>query len=280
MQLLHPPAPFVVHPGVVPRGAPDSRPLLQAIRERGALRVGFVADAMPFAFFNAKGDLVGFDIELAHHLARELRVRVEFIPIDRARLVEQVANDDCDLVMSGVTVTTLRAEGLLFSSSYLDETFAFVVPDHAREAFSSWNSIRERPSLTIAMPDVPYYVDKVREVLPQAKLRLMEDLGDVFSAWDPAVDAVAIPAERGSAWTLLHPQFSVVVPEPGTIKVPLGYPIARHDAAFASFMNTWIDLKRKDRTIDTLYAYWVLGRDAAPSRPRWSIMRNVLHWVD
>ena len=62
--------------------------------------------------------------------------------------------------------------------------------------------------------------------------------------------ALAMPAERGSAWTLLYPQFSVVVPEPGIVKIPLAYPIGRHDEAFASFINTWIDLKRKDGTID------------------------------
>ena len=88
-----------------------------------------------------------------------------------------------------------------------------------------------------------------------------------------------MPAERGSAWTLQYPQFSVVVPEPGIVKVPLAYPIARHDEAFASFINTWIELKRKDGTIDTLYDYWVLGREAAPHQPRWSIIRDVLHWV-
>jgi ABC-type amino acid transport substrate-binding protein len=87
------------------------------------------------------------------------------------------------------------------------------------------------------------------------------------------------PAERGSAWTLLYPQYSVVVPGPGIVKVPLAYPIARHDLAFAGFVNTWIELKRRDGTIESLYQYWILGRNAAPSRPRWSILRNVLHWV-
>ena len=64
------------------------------------------------------------------------------------------------------------------------------------------------------------------------------------------LDAVVLTAERGSAWTLMYPQFSVVVPTPGTIKVPLAYPIARHDAAFAAFINAWIELKKKDGTID------------------------------
>jgi hypothetical protein len=122
-----------------------------------------------------------------------------------------------------------------------------VVLDHARHQFARWNRIRDMPSVTIAMPDVPYYVDKIRELLPRAKLHLVQDIGLIFSEWRAELDAVAIPAERGSAWTLRYPQFSVVVPEPGIIKVPLAYPIGRHDAAFASFMNTWIDLKRKGR---------------------------------
>ena len=47
---------------------------LEAIRSRGSLRVGFLPDALPFAFFNSRTELVGFDIELAHRLAGELGV--------------------------------------------------------------------------------------------------------------------------------------------------------------------------------------------------------------
>ena len=72
----------------------------------------------------------------------------------------------------------------------------------------------------------------------------------------------------------------VDVPEPGLVKLPLAYPIAGHDEALASFINVWIDLKRKDGTIEALYNHWVLGRTAGPRQPRWSIIRDVLHWVD
>ena len=40
------------------------------------------------------------------------------------------------------------------------------------------------------------------------------------------------------------------------------------------------ELKRRDNTIDGLYDYWILGRDAENQEPRWSIIRDVLHWVD
>ena len=93
-------------------------------------------------------------------------------------------------------------------------------------------------------------------------------------------DAITLPAERGSAWTLLYPRFSVVVPDGATIKIPLAYPVARRDAAFAAFVDLFVDLQRKDGTLDALYAHWVLGRSSAAHHPRWSILRDVLHWVN
>ena len=279
MNLLRAPAPSVVHRQPVAQDATDAAPVLQRIRERGVLRVGYLPDALPYAFFNAKGDLVGLDVELAHRLASELQVRVEFMPIDRSRLAEELVRNCCDIVMSGVAITTLRAETMLFSDTYLDETFAFVVPDHAREQFRTWDSIRGLAPLTIAVPDLPYYADKLRQAAPQAELRRISRLEESLSRWDPAVQAVALAAERGSAWTLLFPTLSVVVPEPGIMKVPLAYPIGRRDAAFARFINTWLELKRKDGTLDSLYEYWVLGKNAVPARPRWSIIRDVLQWT-
>ena len=280
MHLLQQPAPATVLKVRPESTTADSRPVLARMRERGVLRVGYMHDAMPFSFFNEAGDLVGLDVELAHRLATELHVRLEFVPIERSDMAERLSAGYCDIVMAGVAVTTLRAAEMLFTASYLDETVAFVVPDHQRDRFASWQNIRELQPVTIAVPNVPYYIDKIRQRAPRAELRVIDDVSSLFGNWDPQVAAVAFPAERGSAWTLMYPQFSVVVPQPGIIKVPLAYPVPAQDPSFASFMNSWIDLKRKDGTIEALYDYWVLGRNAAPPPPRWSIIRNVLHWVD
>jgi ABC-type amino acid transport substrate-binding protein len=94
-----------------------------------------------------------------------------------------------------------------------------------------------------------------------------------------AADAVAMPAERGSAWTLRYPQYAVVVPSPDPIKVPLAYAMPRGEPELGAFVNTFIDLKRRDGTLDALYRYWILGRSATPRAPRWSIIADVLHWV-
>src|SRR5262249_22807692 len=211
--------------------------------------------------------------------AAELGVGLELLPIPRDELDRLVTEGACDIVMSGVPVTPERASRLLLSASYLDETVALLVPDADRDRFETCDRIRQVTPLTVAVPDVQYYKEKLRALVPNATLRPLTDLRSLLESPSTGVDAIALPAERGSAWTLMYPDLSVVVPEPDIIKVPLAYALARNDHAFGAFVNTWIELKRKDGTLDRAYEYWILGQDATPRQPRWSVIRDVLHWV-
>jgi ABC-type amino acid transport substrate-binding protein len=211
----------------------------------GALRLEvierFEVYLVSYAFFNRRGELVGFDIEMAHQLAEDLDVALELVPASRTILESGLDAETCDLVMSGTVMTPYRAMRLLYSAPYLDETLAFFVPDPARRK------------------SVP--VDRIE---------------DTLGRHSPAFDAVVRTAERGSAYTLLHPKYSVAVPKPRPLKVPLAYLIAGRDETFASVVNVWIDLKQKDGTIDALFAHWILGRDASPPHRRWSILGDGL----
>jgi ABC-type amino acid transport substrate-binding protein len=91
---------------------------------------------------------------------------------------------------------------------------------------------------------------------------------------------VVFSAEAGSAWTLVYPEYSIAVPLPDPILVPLAYPVPSGEGEMVRFLNTWIDLKKKDKTIKALYDYWILGEAAEEKEPRWSIIRNVLGWID
>ena len=150
------------------------------------MRVGYLSDALPYAFFNAQNELVGLDVALMHHLAIELGVRLEFVPVSRAVLDHASGAPDllrtgyCDILIGGIAVTTTRAGMMQLSSSYLDETMGFVVLDSDRSRFSSWESIRAAGPLTIAVPNQPYYVEKLRARLPQAHLRTADTIEALF----------------------------------------------------------------------------------------------------
>jgi len=264
--------------------APAMPPVVTSVLDRAmgrhALRVGYFEDSLPYAFFNNRRELVGFDVDMAHQLARDLGLALELVPVDRAALETNLDPSDCDLVMSGAIITTDRSMHVLYSSPYLDETAAFVVPDHLAATFSEWSSIHAMGPLRLALPrGSSYYMRKLRDELKDAEIIEVDSLDRMFGPNAPKVDALVSTAERGSAYTLLHPEYSVAVPKPRPIKVPLAYIIAGRDAPLAATVNTWIELKRKDSTIDELFDHWIRGLDAVPTRPRWSIARNVLHWL-
>jgi ABC-type amino acid transport substrate-binding protein len=254
----------------------------EAVLARGSLRVGYINGAMPYTFINRHGQLVGFDVEMADALASEMGVGLELVPVSRDRMAEVLDEGLCDVVMAGVAVTTSRGSRTAFSANYIDETLAFVVPDYRRADFSSAEWIRANPGLKVAVPDIPYLLDLVQREFPGVVALPLpldtEKAADYLRSRGDAVDAVALTAERGSFLTLLHPAYSVAVPHPVILKIPLAYPVARHDIEFARFLSHWIDLKQKDGTIPALYNHWILGQDARPPRPHWSILRDVLHW--
>jgi Na+/H+-dicarboxylate symporter len=262
---------------------PLSRPLrnpqqsrLELIRTRGSLRVGYLPDSLPFTYFNTEGQLVGFNIEMAHMLARDLGVTLEFVPISHAVMAEQLQAGYCDIVMAPVAVTPERAQTMIFSTPYMDQTLAFIVKDHRRNEFNSRAAIRRLLAPRIGVPNVPYYIDKVRKYLPQATLVVLNSAREFFESRGEELDALVFSAESGSAWSLLYPAYTVAIPQPDVLAVPLAYPMAQSDQKLVNFINTWIELKKKDRTIAAFYDHWILGKHAVTKQPRWSVLRNVL----
>jgi Na+/H+-dicarboxylate symporter len=101
--------------------------LVDTIRKRGMLRVGVFTDRLPFVFLNRERRLVGFDVEMAQLLARDLGVKVEFIEMEElSALPHLLATGLIDLAMTGIAITPERAAAMLFSDSHLDETHSTV----------------------------------------------------------------------------------------------------------------------------------------------------------
>jgi ABC-type amino acid transport substrate-binding protein len=253
---------------------------LSEVRERGFLRLGYFADAMPFAFENKAGKLVGLDVELAHQLAQDLNVKLEFVRIVRGESAAMLNGGQADVVMSGLHIMLERTGEITYSVPYMNETLAFIVKDHRREDFASADKVRELIAPRIGIPNAAYLVSRVSRYLPNAQLTLLDSPADFFGPKGASLDAMLYTAEAGSVWTLIHPAYSVAIPRPRILSLPLAYGVAHGESEFATYLSTWIDLKKNDGTIQGLYDRWVLGRNVADREPRWSVIRNVLHWVE
>jgi ABC-type amino acid transport substrate-binding protein len=284
MRLLEKSVPTVIleaEPNPVPLR--PSQSTLSRIAERGIIRVGYIPDNLPFSYLNSKGELVGFDIDMAQRFAEALEVKIEFVPFSLDELSDALKEDYFDIAMSGIFGNIERVVKDVFfaSEDYLNVTMAIVVPDYRDQEFATVDSMRKIKPLKVAVID-EYFAEKIEQYSNVShEVVVLESPRDFFEQKEIAkdVDALIISAEAGAAWTLLYPDFQVANPSPRKISVPLVY-VFRDDLQMNKTMDQWIGNKELDGTIAQVYDYWILGKGSEQKEPRWSIIRNVLGWVD
>jgi Na+/H+-dicarboxylate symporter/ABC-type amino acid transport substrate-binding protein len=262
------------------RGGPVS---VKRLKARGVLRACYVPDDYPSAFFNDTGELVGFDIEMTHRFARYSNVSIEFLPVRSVpEAAERIGTSYCDVVMSLLPITPNLTELFAVTSPVLNSPVGLIVPDHRRKEFRSWDKIREMRDLRVAIPNTPSARNILSRLAPNATPVVMEDRKEVdriLAAGAKDVDAVAGFAEKDAAWTILYPNFSLVIPQP-TLFVPAGYVVARGNTDLLTYLDAWLLDAKLDGTVDALYRYWMLGQVKETQPPRWSVIRNVLGWIN
>ena len=282
MQLLQNPAPYRLYRELSEiKADPKLQKLtpMERIQKTGTIRVGYDPKRIPFAYFNTLGELVGFDIDLAHKLAKDFEWNIEFIPVDREKMAEQLQTGVYDIVMSGIALTPDRLDEMAFSTPYLDTTAALIVEDFRKDEFDTIEKVRELEKLQIAISSRDRNLrEGLKEIYPNAEIVMLDDRIDFFEKNFPNLDAMLTTAEGGSAWTLLYPNFHAVVIKPETHKIPLAFPIAAGDMVLADLINKWIYLLKDSPGFNRRYDYWIMGIGAEEEKPRWSIMRNVLGW--
>lgn len=266
---------------VPPPGAGALTPGIEDIRQRGALRIAFIEDRLPFSFINARGEPVGMDVELAALLARDLGVaRLELVPLPREGLTEALDRGQVDVVISMPYVRDLFAR-LRFSAPYFDAVMGFAVRDADRRDFTRLDRLRQRRAIRLGLAAAEASLEqRVRDALTGVAVEFVAHGSprDFFEGRRPDIDAFVMTAESASAWSLLHPEFAAVVPQPSVLGLPVGIATRRGDTELADFIDAWLAMQRVSGATQHAYDYWVLGRGTEAQRRRWSVLHDVLGW--
>ncbi|NLU44892.1 MAG: transporter substrate-binding domain-containing protein, partial [Acholeplasmataceae bacterium] len=81
----------------------------------------------PFEMADKDGKLVGYDIDVANALGKELGVKVEFQNYAFSGLIPALQAKKVDVVIAGMTVTDKRKEVVDFSDTYFTSGQALLV---------------------------------------------------------------------------------------------------------------------------------------------------------
>lgn len=111
----------------------DSR--LKSIIDSKTIRIGYRADASPFAFTNSRGEPSGYSLELCQLVTKSIAqqfgltdLKIEWVPVTVQTRFSAVSGGKADLECGSSSVTLGRMKEVDFSNYIFVETTGIVVP--------------------------------------------------------------------------------------------------------------------------------------------------------
>jgi len=102
-----------------PGGVAAQTGVLDRIVKSGEIRVALSGSQPPYNAMNKRGVLMGLEVDLAHRIGEALGVQVRFVTRPFPSLLETLASDEADIVMSGLTITPERNLKVAFAGPYV-----------------------------------------------------------------------------------------------------------------------------------------------------------------
>jgi polar amino acid transport system substrate-binding protein len=223
------------------------------------------------------------DIELFYNLAEELGVKLAFYPVQRTNFLAQLNQGEIDIV-PGVYYETFNLIKMELTNPYIEGHIGLVVKDYNRQLYTDPQAVQKRQPLRLALLGKPLVIKRMKKTLqllvPDTQLHIfpIKTYDEFFAMNDEQVDGLIESIEVGSALTLLHPEYTTIVPKKSVLKFPMSFAIARGEKDFLVFMTQWIKAKKYSGLIHDANKYWVEGKGSEQHKARWSIMHDVLGW--
>lgn len=80
----------------------------------------------PFETTNEKGEIIGFDVDIANAICKEIQANCSFKSLSFDGLVQAVKQKRIDGVISAMDITEARSKQVLFSDAYYDSSASFI----------------------------------------------------------------------------------------------------------------------------------------------------------
>ena len=223
--------------------AANAESKLEIIKKNGELRVGTTGDWDPMSMKDpATNKYKGFDIDVMRELAKDLGVKVKFVPAEWKTIVAGITADRYDISTS-VTKTPKRAEVAGFTTTYYKYGTVPLVLKKNLNKFSTWNSLNNK-NVTIATTLGTSQEEKAKEFFPKSKLNSVEaparDFQEVLAG---RADGNITSSTEANKLVIKYPQLAIV---PDGEKNPafLAMMVPKGDDKWNNYVNDWIKKKK------------------------------------
>jgi cyclohexadienyl dehydratase len=224
---------------------------LNKILSSGELKVGTTGDWDPMTMKDpATNKYVGFDIDVMRELAKDMGVKVTFVPTEWKTIVAGITSGRYDISTS-VTKTPKRAEVAGFTDTYYKYGTVPVVLKKNLKKYPTWKSLNNK-KVTIATTLGTSQEEKAKEFFPKSKLQSVEaparDFQEVLAG---RADGNITSSTEANKLVIKYPQLAIV---PDGEKNPafLAMMVGKKDKIWNDYVNEWIKTKKTSGFFESL----------------------------
>jgi polar amino acid transport system substrate-binding protein len=186
---------------------------LDQIKDSGKVVIGVFSDKKPFGYVDENGKYQGYDVYFAERIAKDLKVEVEYVPLDPASRVEYLETAKVDIVLANFTVTEERAQKVDFALPYMKVALGIVSPDSA--LITDPTQLNGKTLIVVKGTTAETYFT---ENYPDIKLLKFDQYTEAYSALlDGRGDAFSTDNTEVLAWALENKGYSVGVEALGNV---------------------------------------------------------------
>jgi len=234
---------------------------LNKIVQRGELRIGLDPGYMPFEMKDKKGRLIGYDIDMAKKMAKEMGVKVKFVSTAWDGIIAGLVTEKYDIIMSGMTITQQRNNKVNFANPYIVVGQTMLMKKSLSSKVKTAADLDKKEYTIVTKLGVTGEI-AARKFFKNAKILTFETEADAASeVLNGKADAmvydqpynVLFMSDKG-AGKLVH------LDKPLTYE-PLGWAIRKGDPDFLNWLNNFLRQMKEDKVVNfhaNLYNKWLV----------------------
>lgn len=225
------------------------------IVKRGKLIVATSPGYFPFEMADKKGNFIGYDIDIAKYLAKEMKVQLEVTPYEWEGIIPALTGGKADLLISGMNITDKRKKVVSFSDPYFKTGLGLLVNN--KHKIKSWADVDKKGmKIGVMIGDASDFF--AQKFFKNATVTQMANgsEGLAIAVAQGKLDACV----HDTPWCVVYAKKNpkglyAFVADNGT-EEPMGIAFQKDDKKMEKFLNDALAKLKKDKQYKEMYKYW------------------------
>ena len=233
---------------------------IEKILKRGQLLVGLEAGYQPFEMQDEKGNIVGFDVDMAYEMGKAIfgkggEKKVKLINTAWEGIIPSLMTYKFDIIMSGMTVLQSRNLKVNFCDPYYYIGQCLLINKKDKDKYKSYKDLNKKGIVVTSKLGVTGAFTAER-LMPKATLRLFKSEAEgALQVANGLADAFIYDEPQVRVNAAKYKKDTIGIFEPLTYE-PLAWAIRKGDPDFLNWLNNFLAQVRGDGRWDQLKQKW------------------------